>query len=110
VVVASPRPQLTGPQVRTDALYDRFDSNNISAGDLGGISSDTASFPRYKGYLGTPSGVFKALDAASGSGTDAAMRTALIACALVFWTLSVGYAMTVPARRGCSGPPPRSGS
>jgi hypothetical protein len=63
----SMRDPVPGDIVRTDAAHDRYNSDNFSDGDISGIRSDGAGIPGYKGYLGTPSGVFKVFDPASGS-------------------------------------------
>jgi len=60
---------VTGDIVRTDALHDEFNSHNFSSGDLKLYSDLSISFPGFKGYLGTPSGLFKVFDPASGSVT-----------------------------------------
>jgi uncharacterized protein RhaS with RHS repeats len=52
-----------GKAIRTsNPKQDSFNSDNFSGGDYTGISSDARGKPEYKGYLGTPSGVFKVFD------------------------------------------------
>ncbi len=58
----------TGRAIRTsDPARDDFNSDNFSATDRSGITSDAAGHPGYKGYLGTPGGNFKAYDPSTGS-------------------------------------------
>jgi len=64
----------TNKIVRTDdPKRDSFNSDNFSRHDLAGIKQDAkgrpgfnGGWPGYKGYLGTPSGVFKVYDPATG--------------------------------------------
>jgi RHS repeat-associated protein len=52
-----------GRIVRTgDPTRDHFNSDNFSTGDYRGIKADAGGNRAYRGYLGTPSGVFKAYD------------------------------------------------
>jgi hypothetical protein len=53
----------TGKTIRTsDLVRDAFNSDNFSPQDISGISADGKGIPGYKGYLGTPSGIFKVYD------------------------------------------------
>jgi RHS repeat-associated protein len=58
--------QVGGNVVRTTAAMDAFNSNNFSAADIRGITADAVGIPSYRGYLGTPSGVFRAYDPHAG--------------------------------------------
>ena len=55
-----------GKVVRTTPALDVFNSNHFSGQDLIGIRADAAGIPSYRGYLSTPSGVFRAYDPGSG--------------------------------------------
>jgi hypothetical protein len=60
----------TGAAVRTsDPARDDFNSDQFSTTDKTGIANDGAGNPEYRGYLGTPSGVFRQYDPATGSDT-----------------------------------------
>ena len=53
----------TGAVIRTgDPARDAFNSDHYSYSDYRGIAADAAGNPNYRGYLGTPSGTFKAYD------------------------------------------------
>lgn len=59
---------LTHRAVRTsDPARDDFNSDDFSATDRAGIAADGNGIGGYKGYLGTPSGVFKVYDPATGT-------------------------------------------
>ena len=53
----------TGAAIRSsNPLNDQFNSDYFSKGDYRGISIDARRSPDYRGYLGTPSGVFRAFN------------------------------------------------
>lgn len=53
----------TGTAIRTsNPALDLFNSDNFSTGDYRGITVDAAGISDYRGYLGTPSGVFRAFN------------------------------------------------
>ena len=53
----------TGAAIRTsDPLRDAFNSDNFSSTDYRGIAADAGSNAAYRGYLGVPSGSFRAYD------------------------------------------------
>ncbi len=53
----------TWTAVRTnDPSKDFFDANNYTKTDITGITNDAKGVSTYRGYLGTPSGKFKAYD------------------------------------------------
>ena len=61
-----------GKIARTDAAHDRFNSDNFSrypGGDIDNIILQSLRYPGFRGYLGTPSGVFKLFDPAAGTTT-----------------------------------------
>ena len=53
----------TGAAIRTsNPALDSFNSDNFSPTDRSGIAADAAGNASYRGYLGTPSGTFRAFD------------------------------------------------
>jgi hypothetical protein len=62
---------VTKEVVRTsDPKKDDFNSDNFSPDDFRGIRADAKGNPGYKGYLGTPSGAYKAFDPSTGIVTE----------------------------------------
>jgi hypothetical protein len=58
---------VNGNPMRTRAALDQFNSDHFSTSDILGIQSDGRGIPTYRGYLGTPSGVFRVFDPATGT-------------------------------------------
>ena len=59
---------ITGAAIRTgDPTQDAFNSDHFSAPDIRGITADGIGTPEYVGYLGTPSGIFRAFNPGTGS-------------------------------------------
>ena len=60
--------RVSGAAIRTgDPLRDEFNSDNFSASDYSGIRADARGISGYRGYLGTPSGLFKVFNPEDGT-------------------------------------------
>ncbi|HEY0922273.1 RHS repeat-associated core domain-containing protein [Rheinheimera pacifica] len=60
--------RVSGAAIRTgDPLRDEFNSDNFSAGDYSGIRADARGISGYRGYLGTPGGLFKVFNPEDGT-------------------------------------------
>lgn len=51
-----------GIGVRTTKKHDYYDSDNFSPDDKDGADTSSGTYPGYRMYLGTPSGVFRVYD------------------------------------------------